>query len=594
MDAEIVLMALLRLQLVLGAAILVVLLLRPLVLRWWGARLAYWLWLVVPIAAMAGSLPAREQVVVLQPAAEASSLRQPVESASFTVSTSEQVAAAPLVETVAANERSRSGWLLALWLAGAGALLIRSIVNTRRLASSSLIGPALIGVWRPRLVLPRDFDTRFDAEERALILAHEEMHRVSRHTVVNALVEVARCASWFNPLVHLAVVRFRADQELACDTAVIEAHPEARRTYAEALLKAQIAGIYLPMGCVWTSGTARRLGERIERLSEQLPDRRRRLLGAAAILCLGTAAGYAAWAQQPAQIITVQQPVPKSAVVPFDAPAAQTRDKEKVADSGAPAPALGPAVSKPVVTPVAARSPVVQTPPIAAPAIAEGERRTSVSSNGEMGGARTLTIIDGHPVVSGLNSHDQIDPNIIPSNLLRRMDVVTGGASATYGSGAMAGVVNLVLNNRLAGFQLDMDKGVTPASEGIPQFPRSPAAEFFAESVNEEWQSRTRNEIIESLALIEGIASTAQIDCRSSTCRVELKWPAPAGEESDEQRQLRNQRIAGWANEVVRRSGFVQSDTSQVANQPRSLSFFTMKPLSPPARKPVGLWATDQ
>ncbi len=49
---------------------------------------------------------------------------------------------------------------------------------------------------------------------------------------------------------------------------------------------------------------------------------------------------------------------------------------------------------------------------------------------------------------------DIVDLNIIPSNLLERMDVVTGGASATYGSGALAGVVNLVLRQELGDYQL--------------------------------------------------------------------------------------------------------------------------------------------
>ncbi|MEO8314014.1 MAG: TonB-dependent receptor [Pseudomonadota bacterium] len=81
-------------------------------------------------------------------------------------------------------------------------------------------------------------------------------------------------------------------------------------------------------------------------------------------------------------------------------------------------------------------------------------------------GSRTLTLVDGRRMVSTSNQADVVDLNIIPSNLLQRMDVVTGGASATYGSGAMAGVVNLVLNNRLTGFQLDMDYGINEAGDG--------------------------------------------------------------------------------------------------------------------------------
>jgi outer membrane receptor protein involved in Fe transport len=81
-------------------------------------------------------------------------------------------------------------------------------------------------------------------------------------------------------------------------------------------------------------------------------------------------------------------------------------------------------------------------------------------------GTRTLTLVDGRRMVSSSNQADVVDMNIIPSNLLQRMDVVTGGASATYGSGAMAGVVNLVLNNRMEGVNVDLTYGVNEAGDG--------------------------------------------------------------------------------------------------------------------------------
>lgn len=311
MDAESLMTTLLRLQLAASAAIVVVLLLRPLVLRAFGSGAAYRLWLVVPLAATSVLLPAREQEVTI-PAADVPVLQQFGYDLDVGVMR-EHAATAPADDAGMPDDHSASGWLVALWLLGAVAFLIRSIVNTRRLSSGPSVGPALVGVLRPRIVLPLDFETRFNTEERALILAHEEMHRASRHTLVNALVEVARCASWFNPLLHWAALRFRADQELACDTAVIAAHPEARRTYAEALLKAQVAGVYLPMGCAWTSGSAGRMAERIQRLSDQPPGRCRRLAGAAAVIGIGIAASYATWAQQPPRIITVQQPNPEAA-----------------------------------------------------------------------------------------------------------------------------------------------------------------------------------------------------------------------------------------------------------------------------------------
>jgi outer membrane receptor protein involved in Fe transport len=81
-------------------------------------------------------------------------------------------------------------------------------------------------------------------------------------------------------------------------------------------------------------------------------------------------------------------------------------------------------------------------------------------------GSRTLTMIDGRRVVSSSNQADVVDMNMIPSSMLQRLDVVTGGASAAYGSGAMAGVVNLVLNNRLEGINFDMDYGVHEHGDG--------------------------------------------------------------------------------------------------------------------------------
>ncbi|HEX6996547.1 MAG TPA: M56 family metallopeptidase [Gammaproteobacteria bacterium] len=61
MTAEAILTALVRMNFVAGVAIALVLALRPLVLRWLGARIAYWCWLVVPVTAAASFLPARRR-----------------------------------------------------------------------------------------------------------------------------------------------------------------------------------------------------------------------------------------------------------------------------------------------------------------------------------------------------------------------------------------------------------------------------------------------------------------------------------------------------------------------------------------------------
>jgi beta-lactamase regulating signal transducer with metallopeptidase domain len=302
MTAETMLAALVRLNLVASVAIMLVLALRPLVLRRFGASIAYWLWLVVPIAATASFLPARVQIVPMQQTASLTAAEEPVralESSALPDGASAQVSRTPPLPLPALADL-----LVAVWLLGAAALFARSIVTTRRLAADASLGPALVGVLRPKLVLPADFETRFDAEERALILAHEEVHRVSGHTIINALVELARCANWFNPLAHVAARQFRVDQELACDAAVIAVHPSARRAYAEALLKTQVVPAYLPLGCAWTSRPARSLGERIVMLGRPSLSRGSATLGASTVALLGLALGYAAWAQQPERLVT--------------------------------------------------------------------------------------------------------------------------------------------------------------------------------------------------------------------------------------------------------------------------------------------------
>jgi beta-lactamase regulating signal transducer with metallopeptidase domain len=321
MTAENILTTLIRLNLVGGVAILLVLALRPVVLRRLGASVAYWFWLVVPMAVAASFLPAREVLVRSAPAASFAA----EEAAAGEGETSPVLpdgAVARVVRTPVVSLPALADLLVAAWLLGAAALLARSVVSTRRLAADPSVGPALVGVLRPRLVLPADFETRFDAEERALILAHEDTHRVSGHTLINALVELARCACWFNPLAHLAAVRIRTDQELACDAAVIAARPAARRAYGQALLKTQVAPAFLRLGCTWTSGSGKRLGERIAMLSRPSLSRRGAVAGAGAVAVLGLALGYAAWAQQPDRLVTESPARPEAVWTPSsEAPA---------------------------------------------------------------------------------------------------------------------------------------------------------------------------------------------------------------------------------------------------------------------------------
>jgi iron complex outermembrane receptor protein len=66
----------------------------------------------------------------------------------------------------------------------------------------------------------------------------------------------------------------------------------------------------------------------------------------------------------------------------------------------------------------------------------------------------TLTLVDGHRVVPQGTVGAAVDPSSIPTVMLERVDIVPDGASATYGSDAIAGVVNLILRRRFEGLEV--------------------------------------------------------------------------------------------------------------------------------------------
>jgi outer membrane receptor protein involved in Fe transport len=77
-----------------------------------------------------------------------------------------------------------------------------------------------------------------------------------------------------------------------------------------------------------------------------------------------------------------------------------------------------------------------------------------------LGVDRTLVLFDGQRVVAS-NISGGVDVSTLPSSLVERVDVVTGGASAAWGSDAVAGVVNFVLNKNFTGFKADIQAGDT-------------------------------------------------------------------------------------------------------------------------------------
>jgi outer membrane receptor protein involved in Fe transport len=82
-----------------------------------------------------------------------------------------------------------------------------------------------------------------------------------------------------------------------------------------------------------------------------------------------------------------------------------------------------------------------------------------------VGPARTLVLINGRRLTPSTQS-GVVDLNNIPVRLIERVEVVTGGASAVYGSDALAGVVNFILKENFEGFDLGMQHGQSAQSDG--------------------------------------------------------------------------------------------------------------------------------
>ncbi len=97
--------------------------------------------------------------------------------------------------------------------------------------------------------------------------------------------------------------------------------------------------------------------------------------------------------------------------------------------------------------------------------VSGGQAGTNTLDLRSMGANRTLVLMDGvrltPTALTGV-----VDINQLPDGLIERVDVVTGGASAAYGSDAMTGVVNFVLDKDFSGFKTDAMVGSTDRGDG--------------------------------------------------------------------------------------------------------------------------------
>lgn len=87
--------------------------------------------------------------------------------------------------------------------------------------------------------------------------------------------------------------------------------------------------------------------------------------------------------------------------------------------------------------------------------LANGATGTATVDLRGLGSTRTLVLVNGRRLTPGDPGSSTADLNFIPSSIVKRVEVLTGGASSTYGADAVAGVVNFIMDTNFTGIRFD-------------------------------------------------------------------------------------------------------------------------------------------
>lgn len=125
------------------------------------------------------------------------------------------------------------------------------------------------------------------------------------------------------------------------------------------------------------------------------------------------------------------------------------------------------------------------------PAVGQNISRTSsnfsTTGNGiatvnlrNLGSDRTLVLVNGRRFVAGQPGTSRVDLNTIPTDLIKRVDIVTGGASAVYGSEAIAGVVNFIMDDKFEGLRGKLQNNISDEGDAERYYGSLTAGTSFA------------------------------------------------------------------------------------------------------------------
>lgn len=193
-----------------------------------GIKLMYRLWLIVPVTLVVNNLPGE------------------VLSVSSDSITRYVVGMSPAVKV------SQGDLLFTLWAVGASinaSLIIFQYWQLARSATKPVPGngnawfsqlastPMLFGFVAPKILLPEYFTERLSHTQQQMVIEHEHTHMQRFDHVWNLVALIIATLFWFNPLVWVATRSYRINQELACDSLVLQNKSETEKLlYAKALV----------------------------------------------------------------------------------------------------------------------------------------------------------------------------------------------------------------------------------------------------------------------------------------------------------------------------------------------------------------------
>jgi beta-lactamase regulating signal transducer with metallopeptidase domain len=217
--------------------------------------------------------------------------------------------------------------------------------SVRIVMSSQTAVPVVCGIFRPAILLPPDAGSWDDRRRRA-VLCHELAHVVRHDCLIRLIAQLARALYWFNPLATAAIRALNAEQERACDDAVIKAGtpPLEYVDHLYAIVRASQPRLSYG-GATVAFAERSRLHHRIEAILDDTRERRRpsRIFMSGLWVAAGTALAFGA--ARPAQVVNASAQLPSIAfdVVGRFGPAVPVPPLPAFRDAGADAAANGPA-----------------------------------------------------------------------------------------------------------------------------------------------------------------------------------------------------------------------------------------------------------